>query len=120
MISVQNWIKILFPNESITYRLSVLQNRITQQTEDKTRIYISIEKENKSRQFCFLTFEQLHTLHQYCPVHERSLYESILPNTPVKTYIDFEYCLNNNFDIQDHYIGLRCCLRVLLLSSKLF
>ncbi len=113
MASVQDWIKLLFPNESITYRLSDLRNQVIQQSDKKARICISIEKTNKSRQFCSLTFEQLNTLYQYCPVAQRSLYESISPNTPVKTYIDFEYYINNNLDIQDHYIGLRCCLRAL-------
>jgi hypothetical protein len=110
---VQNLIKRLFPNEIVTHHISDLNNHLLEQNNNKTRICISIEKENKCRQFCSLTMEQLTTLFQYCPLTQRALYESIPPTRVVKAYIDFEYCLDNNTDIKDHYLGLRCCQKIL-------
>ena len=79
----------------------------------KNDVFLSIEKENKSRQFCSLTIEELLTLFECCPVTERTLYESISLNKTVKTYIDFEYLIDKNLNIQNRYIGPMCCLKVL-------
>ncbi|CAF1473112.1 unnamed protein product [Adineta ricciae] len=113
MTSVQEWIKRLFPYKSIFYRLTDFENPMMQDNHDKSEICISIEKENKSRQYCSLTFDQLTILYEYCPVYQRCLYESIPYNAPVKTYVDFEYYVNKNLDIQNHHIGLQCCLRTM-------
>jgi hypothetical protein len=110
MLFVQNLIKRLFPHEIITHHISDLNDQLL---DKRDGIYISIEKENKSRQYCCLTIEQLITLFEYCPVTDRTLYESIPPNKFVKTYIDFEYLLDKNLDIQDHYIGVVSCLKTL-------
>jgi hypothetical protein len=112
MNSVQNLIKRLFPNEILTHHILDLNNQLFEQNDNKERIHISIEKENKSRQYCSLTIEQLKTLYQHCPVLQRTLYESIPPTKFVKTYIDFEYYINNNLDIQNHHIAPICCLKI--------
>ncbi|CAM2729007.1 unnamed protein product [Rotaria socialis] len=113
MTSVQNLIKRLFPYKIITHRLSDLHNQLLQQNIDKNDIFLSIEKENKSRQFCCLSIEELLRLFECCPTTERTLYESISINKPVRTYIDFEYLIDKNLNIQNHYIGPMCCLKVL-------
>lgn len=113
MSIVLNLIKRLFPYKIITHRLSDLHNQLDQQSIHKNDIFLSIEKENKSRQFCCLSIEELLTLFECCPVTERTLYESISQNKTVRTYIDFEYLIDNNLDVQNHYIGPMCCLKVL-------
>lgn len=114
MNSLQTWIKSLFPYKQITYRLCDLNLDITEcQDESKNTIIISIEKNNKSRQFCFISLKQLNQLFIYCPISERALYESIPSNKQVKAYIDFEYYTDVNRDIQDHYIGIRSSVRLL-------
>src|SRR5947208_1127151 len=104
MTSVQNIIKRLFPNKIVTHRIYDLNHQLIEYNTEKDGIYISIEKENKSRQFCSLTIEELITLFQCCSVTDRTLYESISPNKSVKLYVDFEYLIDKNLDIQDHYI----------------
>ena len=113
MTFVQSWIKRLFPNEIITHHLIDLNNQLLQQNNNKKRIHLSIEKENKSRQYCSLAIEQLVILYEYCPITQRTLYESIPPTNYVKTYIDFEYYIDNNLDIENHHIAPLCCLKIL-------
>jgi hypothetical protein len=117
MLDVQNLINSLFPNQLLTHHLSELNNHLLE--NNNNGIYISIEKENKCRLFCFLTMDQLAILYQYCPLTKRTLYESIPSAKRVKTFIDFEYYTDNNVDIQNHYIGAMCCLKILycLLNS---
>ena len=119
MTFVQNLIKRLFPNEILTHHLSDLNNHSLVQNYNKNNICISIERENKCRQYCSLTMEQLIILYQNCPLIERTLYESIPPTKLVKAFIDFEYSMDNNLDIQNHYVGPICCLKILyhLLNS---
>ena len=76
-------------------------------------ICISIENQNKTRQFCCLTIDELTTLLGSCPVTNRALYECISSNRFVKTYVDFEYLIAQNLDIQDHCIGPTSCLKIL-------
>lgn len=118
--SAQSWIKVLFPNELVTCRLSDLYSFKERSNENEKGIYISVEKNNKSREFCFLTLDQLNILFDYCPVNERTLYESIPGNIHLKLYLDYEYYIANNLEIQDHDIGLRSCLRIFdfLLNSQ--
>ena len=102
----------LFPTEILTHRLSDLNNYF--ETSNKNSgICLSIEKKNKKRQYCCLTIDQITKLYNYCPVSERTLYESISPNKLVKAFIDFEYYGDNNSDIKDHSIGPMCCLKIL-------
>ncbi|CAF4807066.1 unnamed protein product [Rotaria sp. Silwood1] len=93
--------------------MSDLNNQLLEQNGEKNDIHLSIEKENKSRQFCCLTIEELITLFEYCPVIHRTLYESISPNKTVKAYVDFEYLVDKNLDIQNHYIAPISCLKIL-------
>lgn len=113
MTFVQNLIKRLFPEEIITHHIVDLNNQLSEEDNTKKHIHISIEKENKSRQYCSLTIEQLITLYEYCPVTQRTLYESIPTTKPVKTYLDFEYYIDNNRDIQNHHVAPICCLKIL-------
>jgi len=113
MSFARNLIKRLFPNEIITHHISDLNKQLMEQVNDKSRICISIEKENKTREYCSLTMEQLSILYQCCPIAKRSLYESIPPTKSVKIYIDYEYYMDNNLHIQNNCIGLKCCLKVL-------
>ena len=103
----------LFPTETLTHRLTDLNDHLMHTKSNHSGICLSIEKKNKSRQYCCLTIDQISYLYDNCPVSERTLYESISPNKPVKTFVDFEYYTNNNYDIKDHSIGPMCCLKIL-------
>ncbi|CAF4753492.1 unnamed protein product [Rotaria sp. Silwood1] len=85
MDSVQNLIKNLFPHNTISYRINDLTNEPSDRNNITNDICISIEKENKSREFCRLTIEQLITLFEHCPVSDR----------------------------KNHYIGPISCLKIL-------
>ena len=110
---VQNLIRRLYPHKIITRCISDLNNQLLEHNSDKNDICISIENENKTRQFCCLTIDELTTLLGSCPVSNRTLYECISPNRFVKTYVDFEYLIDQNLDIQDHCIGPTSCLKIL-------
>jgi hypothetical protein len=112
-MSIQKSIKLLFPDELITHHLNDLNNYLIQQNDNKNRVFLSIEKDNKLRLFCSLSIEQLNILYKYCPITQRTLYESIPPASLVKAYVDFEYYVNNNDDLEDHNIAPRCCLKIL-------
>ncbi|CAF1335680.1 unnamed protein product, partial [Rotaria sordida] len=49
--------------------------------------------------------DELIMLYRNIPVNQRYLYELILPTNKIKAYIDFEYYINNNPEIQNHSIG---------------
>ncbi|CAF1274921.1 unnamed protein product [Rotaria sordida] len=110
---IQNLIKKLFPHNIITHHINDLTNEPSDQNNITNDICISIEKENKSRQFCRLTIEQLTTLFEHCPVSDRTLYEVISLSKPVKAYIDYEYFIDKNLDIENHYIGPISSLKIL-------
>ena len=112
MSFVQNLIRHLFPHKTITHHISDL-NQLLEQNNEKNDICISIENENKSRQFCCLTIQQSIRLFDSCPVPNRTLYECISSNKLVKAYIDFEYLIDKNRNIQNHYLGPVSCLRIL-------
>lgn len=103
----------LFPTEILTHRLTDLNDYLLQTNNNHSGIWLSIEKKNKSRQYCCLTIDQISKLYDNCPVLERTLYESISPDKRVKVFVDFEYYTNNNSDIKDHSIGPMCCLKIL-------
>ncbi|CAF3441962.1 unnamed protein product [Rotaria socialis] len=113
MSFVHNLIKRLFPYRIISHHISDLDIQSLQLNTDKNDIVISIEKENTSRHFCCLTIEELTTLFEYCPIIHRTLYESISLDKPIKTYIDFEYFIDKNLYIEDHYKGPMSCLKIL-------
>ncbi|CAF1443256.1 unnamed protein product [Adineta steineri] len=103
----------LFPNKIITYRILDLIHLSSNENIKNSDICVSIEINTNSRRFCYLTINELITLYQNSPVLERSLYELISPNSKVKAYIDFEYYIDNNPDIQNSQIGISCCLKML-------
>ena len=103
----------LFPTEILTHHLSDLNNYLLGTKNKYGGICLSIEKKNKSRQYCCLTIDQITKLYDHCPVLERTLYESISSDKLVKAFIDFEYYRDNNSDIKDHTIGPNCCLKIL-------
>ncbi|CAF3693464.1 unnamed protein product, partial [Rotaria socialis] len=88
-------------------------NQLPEQIIKSNYIFLSIENDNKTRQFFYSTLEELITIYNQCPRNERSLYEIIFPTNIVKTYIDFEYYIDNNLDINDHCIGANCFLKIL-------
>lgn len=113
MWNIQSLFKRLFPNEKLTHHLSDLNNHLSETGNKNNGICLSMEKNNKSRLYCCLAMDQLVELFLCCPLPERTLYESIPPNKPVKAYIDFEYYRDNNIDIKDHYTGPMCSLKIL-------
>jgi len=102
-----------FPNKIITYRISDLIDQTSNQNIKNNDICISIETDSNSRRFCYLTIDELIILYKHSPVLERSLYELISPTCQVKAYIDFEYHVNSNLNIQNSQIGSNCCLKIL-------
>jgi hypothetical protein len=120
MVLVEKLIKHLFPNKIITYRLSELKDRLSLHDSTMKYIYISIEKDNNSRQFCYVTIDELKALYDHSTTNERSIYELITSENQVKAYIDFEYYVNNNLDIENSHTGVNCILKILyyLLNSE--
>ncbi len=112
MTLIEKLIKRLFSHKVVTSRLSDLINQLLNQNLNN-HICISIAKDNDSRLFTYVTIDELIILYQHSSVVQRSLYELITPGTQVKTYIDFEYYINNNLDIQDSRIGASCFLKIL-------
>jgi hypothetical protein len=112
MTYIQKLIKQHFPNKIITHRLSDLIYHVSNQNLDNSYIYLSIEKDNNSREFCYLMIDELVTLYQECPMLERSLYEIIISTNEVKVYIDFEYYTITNLDIKSSHIGPNCILKI--------
>jgi len=113
MIPIETLLKQLFPNKVITYRLSVLNNILSNKNESNECICIGIEKDNHSRIFCYLTLNELIKLSENCSLTERSFDEVISPNMRVKVYIDFEYYIDVNTDIQNSFTGISTCLKIL-------
>ena len=87
-------------------------NELSKLSVNTNYVSITIERDNGSRQFCYFTVEELITLYNHCPANERTFYELILPTNLVKTFIDFEYNIDDNFDIQNHHVGIICCLKL--------
>ncbi|CAF3889090.1 unnamed protein product [Rotaria magnacalcarata] len=56
--------------------------------------------------------EELIILYKNTTGIDRNLYEIIIATNPVKAYIDFEYYVDNNLEMQNHYIGSNCCLKI--------
>jgi hypothetical protein len=113
MTLIEKLIKHLFPNKVVTHRLSDLMDQLSNQNSRNTHINISIEKDNNTRQFCYLTIDELILLYQHSSVIQRSLYELITPEKLVKAYIDFEYYIDYNRDIENCHIGANCILKIL-------
>jgi len=113
MSIVKRIIQQIFPNKIISHHICELMEQLAKLNVETDLIFISIEKESKSREFSYFTMKELITLYKYCPKHERTLYELILPTNQVKAYIDFEYYIYSNLDIQDQYIGPTSCLKLL-------
>ena len=112
MISFSQIIKQLYPNKILTHRVSDLITQITKIRNNEKYISIAMEKINGSRQYCYLTLDEFISVYHQCLLNERSIYELILPTNTAKTYIDFEYYIDQNLDIQNHHIGMICCLKI--------
>ncbi len=111
MTFVEKLIRRVYPNKIITYRISDLVHNLSTKS-DNNYICISIETDNNSRRFCYLTLDELINVYRSCPVYERSLYELICAEQHVKAYIDYEYYITCNPDIIDSRIGPICCLKI--------
>ncbi|CAF2123702.1 unnamed protein product [Rotaria magnacalcarata] len=116
MAVIVQLIRHLFPCKIITHRINGLINQLPNNALRTNEIFVSIEKYSKTRQYFSCTLEALTKLYNECPPSHRNLYEVILPTNEVKTYIDFEYYIENNHDINNHFIGTNCLLKILLLS----
>ena len=110
---MERLIKRLFSNRLITHRISDLIYQSSDQNIQDNNICIGIEKDNGARQFCYLSIDELTIFYQHSTVLERFLYELIPPASQVKIYIDFEYYVDNNLDIQNSHTGLSSCLKIL-------
>ncbi len=111
-VLVEKLIKHLFPNKIITYRLSELKDKLSLQYSTMKYIYISIEKDNNTPQFWYLTIDELKALYEHSTANERSIYELITCENQVKAYIDFEYYVNNNLDIKNSHTAVNCILKI--------
>lgn len=108
-----NLIKRLFPNKIITRRISDLIELVKDEHINNTHICLSIQNNYDTREFCYVTLDELTKLFKEIPLIERCLYELIFPTKQVKTYIDFEYYIENNADIKNPYIGPTCFIKIL-------
>jgi hypothetical protein len=113
MPNIEILIKRLYLNKIIIHRISDLNNHISQQNNENFHINISLEKDNHSRDFCYLTLNEITIVYQQSIAYERCLYELILSTSRVKDYIDFEFYTSHNIDIQNSHIGPKCCLKSL-------
>jgi len=112
MTFIYELLKRLFPNKIITYRLSDLIHQHSNGNETNSHICISIENDKNTRQFFYMTIEELSILYQNCIVSERSLYELIPSTKQVKAYMDIEYYIENNLIIQNSYSVISSCLKM--------
>ena len=119
MTYVEKVIKRLYPDKIICYRLSDLTHQSSNDNLKQNDICIGIETDNHTRRFCYLTMSELICLFQHCPTHERCLYELIPPESVVKAYIDFEYYVNYNPDLEESRIGPKCVLKMIHLLFNL-
>ena len=108
-----NIIQQLFPSKLIFYRLSDLLKESLSSVNEVESLCLSIETSNRSRRFSNFSLFELCTLFANTIESERSLYEIIPLSKSVKLYIDFEYLICFNDDIQDHASGLRSILKIL-------
>jgi hypothetical protein len=112
MTVIYELLKRLFPNKIISYRLSDLIHQSSNGNEVNSHICISIENDKNTRQFLYMTIDELIVLYQNCIVSERSLYELIPPTKQVKAYMDIEYYIENNLIIQNSYTVISSCLKM--------
>lgn len=110
----------LFPNKRFTHRLSALINELSSTISHSNLIFLAIEKPNNSRLFTYFKMDELIILYQCTVNHQRTIYETILPSSVVKAYIDYEYNLESNADIQNHHVGTLCVLKILNFISNFF
>ncbi|CAF4790373.1 unnamed protein product [Rotaria magnacalcarata] len=113
MTTIIEIIKNLFPSKLISHHICDLVNQLPEQIIKSNYIFLSIENDNKTRQFFYSSIEELIALYNQSSRNERSLYEIIFLTNIVKTYVDFEYYIDNNLDINDHCIGANCFLKIL-------
>ncbi|CAF4887899.1 unnamed protein product [Rotaria socialis] len=102
----------LFPSKILNYQIFHLFDNLPKNINTNDYIFIAIEKNERRREFCYFTMEELIIVYKNSTTIDRNLYEIIVATNPVKAYIDFEYYIDNNLDIQNHYIGSNCCLKL--------
>ena len=106
-------IKQLFPSKRIFHRLVDINHQFLVEVNTNDNISLSFETSIQCRIFCNFGFSELCYWFQQTNESDRSLYEIIPPSKPVKLYIDFEYYLSVNHEIENHATGLKCILKVL-------
>lgn len=110
---MQAKIKQLFPSKTIFHRLIDLGQEFASRVNCADSICISFETSVQCRKFCHFNLSELCFCIKQTKESDRSLYEVIPTSKPVKLYIDFEYCLSLNHDIDDHTTGLKFVLKIL-------
>lgn len=110
---MEDKIKQLFPSKRIFHRLIDLNHEFLSEVDSNDNIWLSFETSIECRKFSSFGFSELCHWFQQTIESDRSLYEVISPSKPVKLYIDFEYYLSLNHDIEDPATGLKCVLKVL-------
>ena len=113
MNTISQIVQEFFPNKKLVHRICDLTAQLSETNNDTISISVAIEKSNGTRQFCFFSLDELLSLCHKTPLNERAFYEIIFPTNITKAYIDFEYRIENNLDIQDHHVGIMCCLKLL-------
>ena len=82
-----NDIEKILPENEVHWKIVFCPKRRVEQNEYR----ISIELENKKRQYTCVSFEQLCKLIERMPIEKRCLYEHISRGDYVKFYLDYEY-----------------------------
>ena len=81
-------IEMILPENEVHWKLIFCPKRRLKFNEYR----ISIELNDKKRQYTCISFEDLFKLIQKIPIEKRCFYEHISRGDTVKFYLDFEYC----------------------------
>lgn len=101
-------IPVVLPEKRIFHRLQALLDSDLEYRRNDS-IILAIEKQERKRDFCFITIHELELLFEKIPSQHRSFYECIPQTHSIKWYIDFEYLQDKNPDTDEH-LALRCIL----------
>jgi hypothetical protein len=113
MPHIRQIFQTILPDKQLYYRLQDLFDSMSNSV-NKNEVLISIEKLDGKREYCALPLSDLELLYAKCPRESRSFYECIKETTLIKTYIDFEYTIQNNESV-NYQKAIDSCLKVLYL-----
>jgi hypothetical protein len=95
-------IEKILPNNQVHWKLIFCPKRRLEHNEYR----ISIELNNKKRQYTCVCFEELFELLNNIPIEKRCFYEHISRGDAVKFYLDYEYDKNHRNNMIDVNKGL--------------